>query len=1423
MPPLNWEAFDSLPGSKNQNFENLCRALIRLHFGRYGQFAALKSQPGVEFHLKLTENCPTLGAPPQWYGWQCKLHELTNTGDLRAAGRRDIEDSLSKAERYLPDLTDWVLWTPYTLSKSDQEWFKSLQTKFMLHQWTGEEIDTYLSGPGLILRSTYFGELVVTPEELEQRHSEAIQPIRKRWLTPVHQSVDAERTIRRMLGEPGSWEQMLAVGGRLKKAAEVISASRGVPTKIEESVTTFIAACSAFADTLLHLHEILANGDLDIIEQKLAERNTIIDTHVRSTPRLLRTWNLSISLDATNALDDMRIAQELLDEVEEFLGAGLVAVLADAGGGKTQMAAQLTAPQKGRPAGVLLHGRDLHRGQTLDDLAHRFSINGSPLTSMEKLLAALDAAGKRGRCRLPVVIDGLNEAENPQDWKAPLAILAETVKRYPNVLVVCTLRTGEHRREDQRRGEPQQTNARESFAVMALPDGVRMIESEGFGGDTRDAIEKYFNYFKINPGDAEIPMEFLQHPLTLRIFCEVTNPNREHEVKVEYFPATLTPLLEKYVANVCERISQMANLSYSYTIADLELAIYQLGFELWKAKKREVPEADYKNALSGTAIQWDRWDSHIVNLFAQEGIVFRNLGAVPGNYVITPVYDALGGYIVANSLLVKHVSDRTFKWLKKPETISSFGGDDSHELAADIFRALVALAPRRMRGIQIWKEAPDPFRIVALRFATGLEAEYLDKDTIVALSELIRDNPKERLRLFSRLQRIRSAATHPLNCDFLDSALRAMSITDRDLSWTEWIRATRTEKFNDLIAIEFRWKNDITTRTPSDRLRAKWVMWLLTSTDHELRDVATRTMYWFGRGDPTTLFNDTLRSLEINDPYVTERMLAASYGVSMAGHVDLKDDIFVKTILSGYACRIYQLMFAERAPFGTTHLLMREYAFRTIELASLHNPDLFSYEEVARCRPPFTNGGLRVWGESQTSKEEFHGLDSPFRMDFENYTIGSLVPDRGNYDFKHEGYRRIRSQILWRIEQLGWSSELFKTIDYSIANERHWPRTGSDAKKTDRYGKKYSWIAFFEMSGFLRDQGASKEWRERTSSVDIDPSFPERVAKGHLINADFLGNPELDMKEWIANGPLPNVEQYLRLKEVQKLEGPWIALDGFVAQEDETRGRKSFCFIRSFFVPKRDADTFLNHLSGQDLGGRWLPEKPSVIYTFAGEIPWCNTFPPNGQTEVSFVTSEKIVRVQRMQQELYLDGKKLGWTQIDLIQRRLFGDAIGGTEKQPHISNEDLKRIEIRKEPAEVEEVKTEYAKINVLIPVCNFGWEGYQTAASDAGQATTLAKEIASDLGLIGQPQIFDLFTKDGIKATFNVSDQSSDYNNNQEIFFIRESQLKTYIEKNDLALIWAIWGERGYSSEQLEKLSYEADSPEQTHAVFSFVKRYE
>ena len=84
-------------------------------------------------------------------------------------------------------------------------------------------------------------------------------------------------------------------------------------------------------------------------------------------------------------------------------------------------------------------------------------------------------------------------------------------------------------------------------------------------------------------------------------------------------------------------------------------------------------------------------------------------------------------------------------------------------------------------------------------------------------------------------------------------------------------------------------------------------------------------------------------------------------------------------------------------------------------------------------------------------------------MDFENYTLGTLVKGRSNYDYGHQDYRAIRRQVAWRVGNLGYSHERFAEVDQLIGNVSMHSR--ADRAQIERYGKKYSWIAFFEVYG----------------------------------------------------------------------------------------------------------------------------------------------------------------------------------------------------------------------------------------------------------------------------------------------------------------------------------------------------------------------
>ncbi|MEI7728347.1 MAG: hypothetical protein WCO56_02200 [Verrucomicrobiota bacterium] len=1418
---VNWTEFEKLPGSQQHNFEILCRSLILVHYARYGRFAALANQPGVEFHLELRSAC-TLGEANQWFGWQCRWYDLPVGNQLGAARRQQISEALVKTKKSLPGLTDWVLWTRHTLTKSDQEWFYGQTTDFRLHLWNSADVEHHLSGDGELLKHTYLGELVLTSQILEQSHTASVAQIGRRWLPEAHQAVEAERLLRQMLGEADSWDQLAAISAATRKAAALIANEpRALTEPLATSTTAFIEAVRYVSTELASIYESLRSGNLQVLRQQLEAAPKCVSRELDVTPRRLRGARLACGLEATNALADMKLGVRLLGELNEQLSTPLISIVADAGGGKTQLAAQLTAPMTCRPAGLLFHGRELHSGRTLDDLARAITIHGKPAPSMVALLTALNAAGERACCRLPIVIDGLNEAEAPKDWKPQLAAVETYLKQLPHVLLVVTVRTGARRPMDRElRAHRSETPARLDFAHQALPDHIPQVESQGFAGDTLAAIDKYFSLFRINRGDAELPFELLSHPLTLRIFCEVTNPERKREVILESASGTLTGLFGKYLDVAIARISELSPRHRRYYEQDIRNVLDVFGTELWKTKERQLPESVLRKIIGDDARPWNE---SVVHLLEQEGVILRFPGGRPGEQDVAPVYDALGGYLIGNSLLPKHSASTLATWLNEASTHSALNGEgpDCHPLALDTVRALVGLVPRRLH-VQLWQLAGEPLRSVTLRMAADLEGKYLDGATVNALADIVRENKLGAGNLFIRVLRNRGLPNHPLNAQFLDTTLCTMSVAQRDLVWTEWVRRNSDALRKNAHELGARWQVSQTGRSQNDRLRAKWLMWLLTSTIQALRTKATRALYWFGRGEPEAFLQLVRESLTINDPYVPERMLAVAYGVAMACHTST-DPAFRSGPLQEFGRELYDLMFKEHAPCGTTHLLTTEYARRLLELASLHNPQLFSPAERARYTPPYQDVGLRQWQESASEQGEPLDLGTPFYVDFANYTLGRLVPGRENYDFQHAGYKKVRAQILWRIEQLGWSAERFSEVDRSISRAHSEGRSARDGSKTERYGKKYSWIAYHEMAGLLRDHGAFKNIEDsgRPWCIDFDPSFPAPLPDHSLISADFLGDTAMPLRDWIQNGATPDISPYLRPDEVHGQSGPWLALDGFVTQQNDALGRRLFCFTRAFLVPRQDSATLGCLLSNQHLGGRWLPEKPNVIYAFAGENPWCGTYPADSTTTLSFVTAQRQITMKRMRTDFYLDGNPTGLSVIDVARYGLWGDDTLVIDGGRQLSPEEFERLERRETEVDVEELEDETKEITVQMPVVDFGWEG-RDFETERIHAIVLTKQIANALGLVGRPQAFDLFTEQDDRATLSVADKSRGYNNSQEMFFIREDLLRRYLDAHNLDLIWAVWGERGASSAEAIQKDPDHENTGGWHKVFQTIYRF-
>ena len=431
----------------------------------------------------------------------------------------------------------------------------------------------------------------------------------------------------------------------------------------------------------------------------------------------------------------------------------------------------------------------------------------------------------------------------------------------------------------------------------------------------------------------------------------------------------------------------------------------------------------------------------------------------------------LGGYLIAK-YLVDQADDNVQAFLNGEDVVALLFGENHQilrPLQQDICRCLAALLPAKTgHFLHEFSKNKEAFGL-SIRALFEISPGNINQDCIELVTHLFDQYREDRDFFFKSAETTVGHLDHPFNAVFWSERLSRLSMSERDLSWTEHVRNNR-ERFEKLVKrFEETSRNDQDISELSAKrlhLLAEYIMWILTSTVRPLRDKATRALYWYGRRFPQKFFEDLVtKSFTINDPYVSERMLAATYGITMARHNTFEDDSFLEEVLPVYGRELYENMFKPDAPHATTHILARDYAKRTIDIALIHHSDLLTEFEQERITAPFMDGGIREWGESENRKEG----PPPIQMDFENYTLKSLIKYDNHNPNEH---KQIKANVYWRIYDLGFSLESFGEIDSLLLREnyRKYSRSG-DGRKTDRYGKKYSWIAYFELAGFRQDQG----------------------------------------------------------------------------------------------------------------------------------------------------------------------------------------------------------------------------------------------------------------------------------------------------------------------------------------------------------------
>jgi hypothetical protein len=474
-------------------------------------------------------------------------------------------------------------------------------------------------------------------------------------------------------------------------------------------------------------------------------------------------------------------------------------------------------------------------------------------------------------------------------------------------------------------------------------------------------------------------------------------------------------------------------------------------------------------------------------------------------------------------------------------------------------------------------------------------------------------------------------------------------------------------------------------------------------------------------------------------------------------------------------------MFGPGAPYATHHTLMRDYALGIIEVAERANCVTLPRTAARNISAPFPNTPTTFASEGAPDPIVEEAIGHAIQMDFGNYTMGRLIPNRANYDDRQPDYVRVRAKIERRMFDLGYREERFKDADREIGRTS-W--NASEQEKVDRYGKKYSWIAFFEMWGEREAARRLPDWRlgERTSDCGVDPSFPKPPPDWSPPIPDLFGDPTISTEAWVQSGFTPKWNSLLTVPEVNGHSGEWVLLDGFIRGTDESLDREIFAFLRGVFVARKDVDSLkVKFLAVEYPGNSRIPEGATEHYLYAGEAGRRHNYArrlyqQNGryrrQTREAFDRYISEYSIQNTPPS----NVKISWTSDKEKEISLsFPELLGPSPKMRHIPG------------------------IRLELPCIHFGWESYHSSHNDFSGFDLPAPSLIQRLGLTRKNREIDFYDSMGKPATIYREAGDGWKGNRHNLLYVRADLLRRYLTETRQVLIWCNWGERDW----LEKMN--------------------
>lgn len=1092
---------------------------------------------------------------------------------------------------------------------------------------------------------------------------------------------------------------------------------------------------------------------------------------------------------------------EVVNEEKEYTGTAAFKVLYDPqllicgewGTGKTHLLCDVTQDRIRRgQATVLILAKNFH-GRVLAQICGRIKSGHT----IEDLFDQLQEVGDKLGERAIVVVDGVNEGRR-REWRQAVTALRALVSNRPEIGLIVTCRS-----------------PFESVAIVPEDlSKLHKVTHHGFDDQEFDAQAAFFQYYSLPLPEVPLLDREFSRPLTLKLICQSLE-NLTGKKLADGFAGIasgqkgMTYVLESFVNQIGKPIEDEYGLNLkgcwnllkgNDRIADRKCAGFAPCMATVLRDYVRPSEADRIIAASYPEFSPTRRRNLLETLrtnglIEEDAVWYTSKSSFKSRVVFRLPYQRFSDHLVARHLLKAYLDVSSASAIKR-----SFAAGSP---LARVFRkssryqreyaepgwaqALITEFPERV-GTRLPSKERELFFVLPRRaqdvsvyfdpFIEGLfwrDPASFTEGTRLLINQYLSADSRAWERVVDALAAVSTKPKHPYHARCLYDFLAQYPMTDRDLRWSEYLRRKYA---SPTIHRLLTWAGKLNAASMTEHSARELVVLLslvLTTVVRKDRDLATKALVLIGEKFPAVLFEHVVKSFGFNDPYVSERVLAAAYGVAMS-LVDSDVAPTFRPMLGSLAERLYKEMFGPGACNATHHALKRDYALGIIEVAQSARCVSLPKAATRNLAPPYPQIASTFTSDGTSDSAVTEAIGDAIHMDFGNYTIGRLTPERANYDDKNPEYVKVRAKIERRMFDLGYRKEQFDTLDREIGNSSFSAR---DEHKVDRYGKKYSWIAYFEMWGEREAARVLPDWRlgDRTPDCDVDPSFPKRPPDWAPPMPDLFGDLSVDTETWVEGGFTPVWQHLLVVPEINEHQGDWVLVDGFVLGKNVDLDREIFAFLRGVFVSRRDVRGLeAKFRSVEYPGNDTIPDGATEYYLFAGEAGRRNNY-----------ARHLLRRNGRYSQQI-----QEAFDQYVTVEA-------GGRSSRPEVTTGSMSHageptgkslIELLGPPLQAHHLPG----IQLELPLVHFGWESYHSAQNDFSGFRLPAPSLIQRLGLASKNREVDFYDATGRPVTIYREAREGRQKSRYNLLYIRADMLRRYLSETRQVLVWCNWGERDW-----------------------------